>query len=108
MLTKDESGPSGLDADNWRKNLTSRSFRTASSKMRKTFVMFVKRLGLEKIRNEESLESFAACRLISLDKRPGPRPIRVGEVLRRIVEKICNNDSIEKRCPSNNRIAASL
>ena len=107
MLTKDESGPSGLDADNWRKKLTSRSFRTASSEMRKAFVLFVKRLGLEKIINSESLESFAACRLISLDKEPGLRPIRVGEVLRRIAEKICNNDSIEETCPSN-RCPSSL
>ena len=44
----------------------------------------VKRLGLEEIKKKyaESLESFIACRLIPLDKRPGLRPIGVGEVLR--------------------------
>ena len=34
-----------------------------------------------------SLESFVACRLIPLDKKPGLRPIGVGEVLRRIAGK---------------------
>ena len=86
-LSKWGSGPSGLDADGWRKILTSRSFGTASSKSRKTFALFVKRLCLEEIRNAESLESFIACRLIPLDKRPGLRPIEVGEALRRISGK---------------------
>ena len=73
MLTKGGSGPSSLDADGWRKILASRSFGTASSDLRKTFALFVKRLCLEEIKNTESLESLIACRLIALDKRPGPR-----------------------------------
>ena len=88
MLTKGGSGPSGLDADGWRKILTSRSFGTASSELRKTFALFVKRLCVEEIKNAESLESFIACRLTSLDKRPGLRPIGVGEVLRKIAGKV--------------------
>ena len=68
MLTNGGSGASGLDADGWRKILTSRSFGTASSDLHKTFALFVKRLCLEKIKNAESLESFITCRLISLDK----------------------------------------
>ena len=44
MLIKGGSGPSGLDADGWRKILISRSFGTASSHLRKTFGLFVKRL----------------------------------------------------------------
>ena len=35
-----------------------------------------------------SLETFLACRLIPLDKCPGLRPIRIGEVLRRIAGKV--------------------
>ena len=35
-----------------------------------------------------SIETFVACRLISLDKNPGLRPIRIGEILRRITGKI--------------------
>ena len=75
MLAKGGSGPSGLDADGWRKILTSRSFGTASSELCKTFALFVKRFCLEEIKNAESLNSFIACRLIPLDKRPGLRPI---------------------------------
>ena len=55
MLTKGGSAPSSLDADIWRKILTSRSFGTASSDLRKTFALFVKRLCLEEIKNAESL-----------------------------------------------------
>ena len=87
MLTKGGSGPSGLDADGWRKILTSRSFGTVSSKLRKTFALFVKSLCVEEIKNAESLESFIVCRLIPLDKWPGIKPIGVGEVLRRIAGK---------------------
>ena len=64
MLTKHGFGPSGLDADGWRKILISCSFGAASSDLRKTFVLFVKRLCLEEIKNAESLESFITCRLI--------------------------------------------
>ena len=78
MLTKKGSGPSGLDDDGWRKILTSRSFGTASSDLRKIFALFVKSLCVEDIKNAESLESFIACRLIPLDKQPGLRPIGVG------------------------------
>ena len=87
MPTKGGSGPSGLDAGGWRKIFTSRSFgtATASSELCKTFALLVERLWLNEIRNTESQESFIACRLIILDKRPGLR--QLGEVLRRIVGK---------------------
>ena len=88
MLTKGGSGPSGLDADGWRKILTSGSFGTALFELRKIFALFAKRLCVEEIKNAESLESFIACRLIPLDKRPGLRPTGVGEVLRRIAGKV--------------------
>ena len=60
MLTKGGSGPSDLDADGWRKILTSRSFGTSSSELRKTFALFVKSLCVEEIKKAESLESFIA------------------------------------------------
>ena len=45
------------------------------------------------------IEAFTACRLIPLNKNPGLRPIRVGEVLRRIagkvVMKISQNDVLK-------------
>ena len=54
MPTKWGSGPSGLNADVWRKILTSRLFGIASSELRKTFALFVKRLFLEEIRNAQN------------------------------------------------------
>ena len=88
MLRKWGSGPCGLDADGWRKMLTSRSFETAPSELGKAFALPLERLCLVLIRNAESLESFIACRLIPLDKRSGLRPNGVGEVLRRIAGKV--------------------
>ena len=65
MLTKGGSGPTDLDADSWRKTLTSLSFGTASSELRETFALFVKRLCLEEIRNAESLESLVKRRSVT-------------------------------------------
>ena len=39
-------------------------------------------------KDETPSKAFLACRLISLDKNPGLRPIGVGEVLRRIAGKV--------------------
>ena len=87
-LTKGGSGPSGLDADGWRRILTSRVFGTSSTDLRKTFAQLIKRICIEELETTTSLEAFTACRLIPLDKKPGLRPIGVGEVLRRIVGKV--------------------
>ena len=87
-LTKGESGPSGLDADGWRRILTSREFGTSSSDLRKTFTQLIKRLCIEELETTISLEAFTACRLIPLDKKPGLRPVGVVEVLRRIAGKV--------------------
>ena len=87
-ITKGGSGSSGLDADGWRRILTSNSFGTASSDLRKSVADFIKKLS-KKINSEnKSLEAFIACRLIPLNKNPGLRPIGVGEVLRRIAGKV--------------------
>ena len=42
---------------------------------------------VEKVSDPNSLSALLACRLISLDKNPGLRPIGIGEVLRRIISK---------------------
>jgi len=75
--------------------LISRNFGDASEELRTALAMAVRKLCTEKIslKPESSfptsnLESFLANRLIPLDKRPGLRPIRVGEVLRRIAGKV--------------------
>ena len=87
-LTKGGSGPSSLDADEWRRMLTSREFGTSSTDLRKTFAQVIKNLYIEELESTASLEAFTACRLIPLDKKPGLRPIVVGEVLRRIAGKV--------------------
>ena len=91
-ITKGGSSPSGLDADGWRRMLTSNSFGTASSNLRKSIADFTKKLCSKRINSEnKSLEAFTACRLIPLNKAPGLRPIGVGEVLRQIAGKVVMN-----------------
>ena len=88
MLTKGESGPSGQhQADGWRRILTYRAFGTAILDLRKIFAQLIKELRVEELESPSSLESFVACRQIPLDRKPGLRPVGVGEVLRRIAGK---------------------
>lgn len=84
--TKGGAGPSGMDADGWRKPLTSRVYGEAGNDLRKALANVTKKICTEEI-NNNSLEGFLACRLIPLDKKPGLRPIGVGEVLRRVCGK---------------------
>ena len=85
--TKGCSGPSGLDAVDWRIMLASNCFGDSSSDLCRAIVSFTRKLCLEKL-DASSLEAFIAYRLFSLDKNPGPRPIGVGEILRRIAGKV--------------------
>ena len=39
-------------------------------------------------RSANYLAAFLTCRLFPLDKQPGVKPIRIGEVLRRVIGKI--------------------
>ena len=87
IKTRGGSGPSGMDADGWRRMLTSKSFSKASSDLCKAFGEVIKSLCVEE-NLSSSLEAFLACRLILLDKKPGLRPIGVGEILRRIAGKV--------------------
>ena len=87
IKTRGCSGPSGMDADGWRRILTSKSFSKPSSDLCKAFAEVIKRLCIED-NLSSSLEAFLACRLIPLDKKPGLRPIGVGEILRRIAGKV--------------------
>ena len=64
MLMKGGSGPSDLDADGWRRMLTSREFGTSSTDLRKTLAQLIKRLCIEELESTTSLEAFIGCRLI--------------------------------------------
>ena len=84
--TQGGSGPSGMDADGWRRILVSNSFGKSSSDLCQSIAQLAKKLCTEE-QNDASLEAFLACRLIPLDKNPGIRPIGIGEILRRIIGK---------------------
>ena len=89
LKTKGASGPSGFDAESWRRILVSKNFGNAGHLLRETVAAFARKMCVSSLDPDglRSLEAFVACRLIPLDKNPGVRPIGVGEVLRRIVGK---------------------
>ena len=94
LRTRGSGGPSGLDADGWRRILVSKNFGVVGQNLRSALVIFVRKIStietevlVENGRTYTNLEAYTACRLIPLDKNPGVRPIGVGEVLRRIVGK---------------------
>ena len=80
--TKEGSGPSGLDADGWRRILASSCFGDSSADLFRAIASITRKLRSEKL-DASSLEAFLACRLIPLDKNPGLRPT-VDGTLRRI------------------------
>ena len=90
-LTKGGSGPSGMDAEGWRRIICSSVFGTTNLDLRKALAEMIKKLCIDDLsrdtENATSIEEFTACRMIPLDKNPGLRPIGVGEVLDESLEK---------------------
>ena len=87
LKTRGGAGPSGLDADGWKRIFTSNQFGDSTDDLCKTFAEMIKKLFT--VENQStSLEAFLANRLIPLDKNRGLRPIVVSEVLRRIARKV--------------------
>ena len=84
--TSGAAGPSGLDADGWKRMLCSKSFKSASVDLCDALARMARKLAT-RLLDPEPLSTYVACRLIPLDKNPGIRPIGIGEVLRRIVGK---------------------
>ena len=84
--TRGSAGPSGLDADGWRRILMSGNFGSSGEDLRKAISDLTKRLFRDN--TVKHLEAFLACRLLPLDKQPGVRPIGIGEILRRVIGKI--------------------
>ena len=84
--TRGSGSPSGLNADCWRRILMSGNFGSSGEDLRKAIADMTKRLcGDNTVKH---LGAFLACRLITLDKQPGVRPIGIGEILRRVIGKI--------------------
>jgi len=86
-ITRGGSGPSGLDADGWRRILISRDYGEVGVDLRKAIASLIRRICTVEI-NDVSLAPLMASRLVPLNKNPGLRPIGVGEVLRRIMGKV--------------------
>ena len=85
-MTKGASGPSQLDAEQYRHILASSKYKLEGKHLREQIALLGRKLASE-IVDPSSLEALVACRLIPLDKCPGVRPIGVGEVLRRLIGK---------------------
>jgi len=82
LRTRGASGPSGINADSWRRILT--SFGSHSIELCRCLAAVGRRLCTDQI-PPKFLEAYNASRLIPLDKNPGVRPIGIGEVIRRII-----------------------
>ena len=87
LITKGSGGPSGVDANGFRRILTCKSFKRSGTELCEAIASMTKRLCTEYV-DPRGLEAILANRLIPLDKGEGAvRPIGVGEVLRRIMGK---------------------
>ena len=75
------AGPSGLDADDWRRQFS--AFVQSSTNLCKLVSKFAKRLATSIISTDD-LIAYNSCQLVALDKCPGVRLVGIGEVLRRI------------------------
>ena len=87
LRTKGSGGPSGVDANGFRRILTCKSFKRSGTELCEAIASMTKRLCTKYV-DPRGLEAILANRLIPLDKGEGAvRPIGVGEVLRRIMGK---------------------
>ena len=84
LRTRGAAGPSGMNADNWRRICT--AFKTNSTDLCEALAALARRLCCEMV-DPMTISALLACRLIPLDKNPGVRPIGVCEVARRIIGK---------------------
>ena len=103
LKTKDSGGPSGIDANGFRRIIASKSSKKSSASLCDTITMLAKRLCTELV-DPATIEPILASRLITLDKGNGEvRPIGVGEVVRRIIAKcvtrVTKQDIIETSGP---------
>ena len=78
------AGPSGADADMWKRILCSRQFKRKPADLCKVLACIARKLNTTVV-NPAYLRAFVAGRLVPLDKKPGVRPIGIGDVLRIII-----------------------
>ena len=80
------AGPSGADSDLWIRLLCSKQFKKKPADLCASLAALTRKLNTKDV-NPKFLRALVAGRLIPLDKKPGIRPIGVGEVIRRIIAK---------------------
>ena len=81
------AGPSGADAEMWKRLLCSKQFNKRPAELCSTVAELARKLCVSDTK-PSYLRAFTAGRLIPLAKKPsGVRPIGVGEMLRRIIGK---------------------
>ena len=85
LKTEGAAGPSGIDAQGWRRLCS--SFQQPSSDLCNALAGVCKRICSTYV-DPNDLSALVACRLIALNKCPGVRPIGIGEVVRRILGKV--------------------
>ena len=87
LRTKGSGGPSGVDANGFKRILACKSFKRSSINLCESIATLTRRLCTEFV-DPLTIEPIVASRLIPLDKGNGVvRPIGVGEVIRRIIGK---------------------
>ena len=84
LHTHGAAGPSGLDAQAWRRLYS--SIKSASTSLCTALASVGQRIATTLV-NPDGLSAFVACHLIPLDKCPGVRTIGVSEVPRRTIAK---------------------
>ena len=88
IKTKEESGPSTMDAYGWRRILCLNSFGDANVDLRKTITNFIKMICTEKV-SAVSIEAFVACRIIPPYKSAGLQPVAVGNSSQNLIKSYC-------------------
>ena len=82
--------------------LCSKQFTSASAILCEAIAALAKKL-CSKVVDPNNLSAYVACRLLPLDKKPGVRPVGIGEVWRRLIGKavmaVTNRDIIAATAP---------
>ena len=85
LRRKGSGGPSGVDANGFKRILACKSFKHSSVVLCDALATLARNLCTEYV-DPSSIEALVASRLIPFDKG-GVRPIGVGEVVRRVISK---------------------
>ena len=84
LHTSGSAGPSGMDVQWWRQMCT--LFHDTSQHLCEAIAAVARHLCTSLV-DPKALRGFACSRLIALNKQPGVRPVGIGEVSRRIINK---------------------